>query len=198
MRVISGKHRGRILHEFKGKDIRPTSDRAKEAIFSILQNDIVGASFLDLFAGTGSVGIEAISRGAERVVFCDKEKFSCDLCKANLKMLNIEAEVLLTPALFALNRFITRKDKFDVIFLDPPYKTKLGIDAVEIVDKNQLITEDGMLIFEYAEGEKHDFSKLEYIEEVSQRKYGKAVFSFFQYKNSESEETGEEDETLKD
>ncbi len=189
MRVISGKHRGRILHEFKGKDVRPTSDRAKEAIFSILQNEINGASFLDLFAGSGSVGIEAISRGAGRVVFCDKEKFSCDLVKANLKLLKIEAEVLLTPALFGLNRFITRKEKFDVIFLDPPYNTKLGVDAVEIIDKNKLITENGMVIFEYAEGEKHNIN-LENLVEFDTRKYGKAVFSFFEYKR---EEVGEEE-----
>ncbi len=193
MRVISGKHRGRILHEFKGKDIRPTSDRAKEAIFSILQNDIHGMSFLDLFAGSGSVGIEAISRGAGRVVFCDKEKFSCDLVKANLKLLKIEAEVLLTPALFGLNRFITRKEKFDVIFLDPPYNTKLGVDAVEIIDKNKLITENGMVIFEYAEGEKHNIN-LENLVEFDTRKYGKAVFSFFEYKRDEESEDGGEEE----
>ncbi|MFI3129374.1 MAG: 16S rRNA (guanine(966)-N(2))-methyltransferase RsmD [Bacillota bacterium] len=193
MRVISGKHRGRILHEFKGKDIRPTSDRAKEAIFSILQNDVNGMSFLDLFAGSGSVGIEALSRGAGRVVFCDKEKFSCDLVKANLKLLNIEAEVLLTPALFGLNRFITRKEKFNVIFLDPPYKTKLGVDAVEIIDKNKLITENGMVIYEYAEGEKHNIN-LENLVEFDTRRYGKAVFSFFEYKREEeSEEVSEEE-----
>lgn len=191
MRVISGKHRGRILHEFKGKDIRPTSDRAKEAIFSILQNDVNGMSFLDLFAGSGSVGIEALSRGAGRVVFCDKEKFSCDLVKANLKLLNIEAEVLLTPALFGLNRFITRKEKFNVIFLDPPYKTKLGVDAVEIIDKNKLITENGMVIYEYAEGEKHNIN-LENLVEFDTRKYGKAVFSFFEYKREEESESEEE------
>ncbi|MFI3167885.1 MAG: 16S rRNA (guanine(966)-N(2))-methyltransferase RsmD [Bacillota bacterium] len=190
MRVISGKHRGRILHEFKGKDIRPTSDRAKEAIFSILQNEIVGASFLDLFAGSGSVGIEALSRGAERVVFCDKEKFSCDLVKANLKLLNIEAEVLLTPALFALNRFITRNQTFDTIFLDPPYNTKLGVDAVEIIDRNKLITENGMVIFECAEGEKHSFN-LENMTLFDTRKYGKAMFYFFEYKSEEEAENQE-------
>lgn len=71
MRIIAGKHRGRVLKEFKGREIRPTSDRAKEALFNILQFDIAGSEFLDLYSGTGGIGLEALSRGAERVVFVD-------------------------------------------------------------------------------------------------------------------------------
>ena len=187
MRVISGTFRGRVLYDFKGDDIRPTGDRAKEAIFSMLHGRIHGKTFLDLFAGSGSMGVEAISRGAEKVIFCDKDKTACDLVKANLKLLKLEQEVLLTPALFALNRFITRKMQFDIIFLDPPYGTKLGIDAVEIIDKNKLLAEDGVLIYEYSEKEKHNKYNIEYLEEVDKRKYGKSVFSFFKYKEEDHE-----------
>ena len=76
MRVIAGKHRGRVLKEFKGREIRPTSDRAKEALFNILQFDIAGCAFLDLYSGTGGIGLEAISRGAEKVVFVDNSRES--------------------------------------------------------------------------------------------------------------------------
>ena len=81
MRIIAGKHRGRVLKEFNGRDIRPTSDRAKEALFNILQFDIAGCSFLDLYSGTGGIGLEAISRGAEKVVFVDNSRESVKLLK---------------------------------------------------------------------------------------------------------------------
>ena len=93
MRIIAGKHRGRVLKEFNGRDIRPTSDRAKEALFNILQFDVAGCSFLDLYSGTGGIGLEAISRGAEKVVFVDNSRESVKLLKENLAYLKEKAEI---------------------------------------------------------------------------------------------------------
>ena len=113
MRIIAGKHRGRVLKEFNGREIRPTSDRAKEALFNILQFDIAGSEFLDLYSGTGGIGLEALSRGAERVVFVDNSRESVKLLKENLAYLKEQAEVVESDALSFVS---LTKDKFDLIF----------------------------------------------------------------------------------
>lgn len=175
MRIISGKHGGRVLKTFEGTDIRPTSDRAKQALFNIFQLKIHGSSFYDGFCGSGSVGIEALSRGAN-VVFTDISLESIKLTKANLKMINESAEVYLEDCVSYLSR--TAK-KFDFIFLDPPYRLDDGITALKIIDKRNLLSDGGFVILEKDEIVKVDFKNLVF---DSSRKYGKAYFNIYRVK----------------
>ena len=173
MRIIAGKHRGRVLKEFKGREIRPTADRAKEAIFNILQTEIYGSTFLDVYCGTGNMGIEAISRGAEKVVFVDSSKESVQIAKFNLEMIKENAEIVCQDALTYAG---TTREKFDVIFLDPPY----GIDATPVLEtlaKNGVLNDGGVIIYEHSE----DFQvgEIEGLEHKNTRKYGIAHFEFY-------------------
>lgn len=172
MRIIAGKHRGRVLKEFKGREIRPTSDRAKEALFNILQFDIAGSEFLDLYSGTGGIGLEALSRGAERVVFVDNSRESVKLLKENLAYLKEQAEVVESDALSFVS---LTKDKFDLIFLDPPYSVN-ATEVAETAIKRGLLKDGGRIIYEHSE----DFETVALsAEKVDSRKYGIAVFDFF-------------------
>lgn len=188
MRIIAGKYKGRNLAEFRGKEIRPTGDMAREALFSILQNKIEGSSFLDLFAGTGAIAIEALSRGAKNAVMCDISRESVNLINKNCETVKCEedAEVYLTPALFALNRLISSKRQFDIIFLDPPYDTKYGEEALEIISKNKLLKDDGVIILEKAASVKQDYVA-EGLEMYDKRRYGLNLFRFYRYKGDENE-----------
>ena len=135
MRVITGSARGRKLRTLEGKDVRPTTDMVKEAMFSIIQFDIEGRKVLDLFAGCGQLGIEAISRGADFVTFVDKSKQSIDVINDNLKTVG-----------FAQNSKIVNKDyaaflsgctdKFDIVFLDPPYAAGIVPTVLEKIMPN--------------------------------------------------------------
>jgi 16S rRNA (guanine(966)-N(2))-methyltransferase RsmD len=173
LRIIAGKYRGRILKEFKGRDIRPTADRAKEAIFNILQTDIYGSSFLDLYSGTGNMGVEALSRGAERVVMVDSAKESVQIMRFNVDMIKEDAEVVLADAFSFVS---TTREKFDIIFLDPPY----DIDAtpvLEAIGKNGLLNEGGVVIYEHSEDFK--VGEIEGLAHFNTRKYGIAHFEFY-------------------
>ena len=128
MRIIGGKYRSRVLSEFAGDDVRPTSDRAKESLFNILALKMYGARVLDLFAGSGALGLESLSRGAKEVVFNDFSKESLAIVKKNLAALKIavggaEAKVCQYDFLSCLD---VMHGTFDVIFLDPPYRYDYG------------------------------------------------------------------------
>lgn len=171
MRVVGGKFRGVVLNEFKGSNIRPTADRTKEAIFNILQSDIEDTVCLDLFCGTGSLGIEAFSRGAKEVVFTDCSKDSVNLTKQNLAKVKLSAEVLCVDAISYLKR--TSK-KFDLIFMDSPYADDVSELAVKVVFERGLLNENGYIIFERDK----PFVAYEGVAVFKQKKYGKAVVSF--------------------
>lgn len=144
MRVISGNYRGRKLNAPKGDDIRPTTDNVKESIFNIIQFDIEGRKVLDLFAGTGQLGIECLSRGAAKVVFTDKNKLSVNAVKENLAMCKSNAEVICTDAL----SYIENCGKFDIIFIDPPYDSGLYIPVLEKIYKFDILNVGGIIICE--------------------------------------------------
>lgn len=132
MRVITGSARGRVLHTLEGDNVRPTIDRVKEAIFSIIQFEIEGRRVLDLFAGSGQLGIEALSRGAASAVFIDADKAAAAVVKSNLALTALEqnATVLQTDAFAFLQ---TSGLTFDITFLDPPYGTGLLQKAIPLV-----------------------------------------------------------------
>ena len=176
MRIVGGKYRGRKLAEFQGNSIRPTADKVKEALFSILQFQIAQANVLDLFAGTGNLSFESLSRGANSVVMCDISKDSCALIKKNAQTLGVEVELYNVPAKFALSRLKGRL--FDLIFLDPPYKKNLGIEALQILDHNENLAQDGVIVFEHDLDEKFEF-QFETLEHYDSRKYGSTVIDLF-------------------
>lgn len=177
MRIIAGKHRGRVLKEFEGRDIRPTSDRAREALFNILRFDVPGACFLDLYSGVGGVGIEALSRGAQEVVFVDNSKKSSSILRDNLNALKETAQVVESDALVFVK---TTQKKFDIVFLDPPY----SVDAVEVAEtvfSRSVLNDGGLLVYERSKDEKRAVFGAEKIDE---RRYGAAVFDFYVYKGN--------------
>ena len=176
MRIVGGKHRSRVLKEFKGDAVRPTADKVRESLFNILQTQTEGATFLDLFGGTGAVGIEALSRGAKKVVFTDSSSDSIKLIKENLSIVNEKADVVLADAISYLNK---TPDKFDVIFIDPPYKSEWGKMALDVIAKRDLLTEDGIAIFESETPFADDIDGLYFYDE---RKYGRVYLAFFKKK----------------
>lgn len=178
MRIIGGKYRSRILAEFAGEDVRPTSDRAKEALFNILALKIYGARVLDLFTGSGSLGLESLSRGAKEVVFNDFSKDSLQIVKKNLTALKIpvngeEAKVYHYDFSVCLDAV---RGCFDLIFLDPPYRLEYGKPALEKIARKGLLSEDGIAVLE------RDCpfeDAIDGLEKYDERKYGKAYFTFF-------------------
>ena len=131
MRIISGISRGTKLFTLEGENTRPTLDRVKEPLFSIIQTHIKDAVVLDLFAGSGALGLEALSRGSKRAVLCDKSYEAVNIIKKNIEKTHMEekAEVLCMDYKKCIS---TAKDKFDIIFIDPPYKLDIAIKSVEI------------------------------------------------------------------
>ena len=154
MRIISGKYRGRTLKSPPSLQTRPTSDRLRETLFNILAPRIKSARFLDLCAGSGAVGIEALSRGAAHVTFVDKSRKMYALIETNLHLLNVkddEAGVVNKEALDVLRRRIkSEAEPFDVIFFDPPYNIEYG-EVLDYLGTNikALLSEDGVVIVEH-------------------------------------------------
>lgn len=145
MRVITGSARGRRLITLDGDDVRPTTEKVKEALFSIIQFEIEGRRVLDLFAGSGQLGIEALSRGAKNAVFVDLSKKSAEVVKKNLESTGFEksAVVLNTDSISFLR---TRAEKYDIAFLDPPYRTGLLKQALDNIER--VMSDSGVIIAE--------------------------------------------------
>lgn len=153
MRVIAGKFKSRRLLPPRGTALRPTSDRLRETLFNILGPTIEGSLFIDVFAGTGAVGIEAVSRGAEQVVFIEKNTGAVKLIRENLKTLQVVAgvAVLSADALRGLEQLAARKVLADFIFLDPPYAQPTDyLRVLEFIDDSHLLAPSGLLIAEHA------------------------------------------------
>lgn len=185
MRVITGTARGRRLITLEGNDVRPTTDRVKEALFSIVQFELEGRRVLDLFAGSGQLGIEALSRGAESAIFVDRSKKAADVVKANLAStgLSKNASVFCGDSIAFLKTF---SGTFDIAFLDPPYSTGLLQQALELVPR--VMNKGGAILCEAPPTEKMpertgDFAL------VKKYKYGKV--SLFLYRAPQETE-GEE------
>lgn len=144
MRIISGTKRGKKLREPDNYDIRPTTDMVKESLFNIIQFDIEGRRVLDLFAGTGQLGIECLSRGAAEVTFVDQSREAVAIVKENLKSCGFEARVVQSDSI----AFLGRGEKFNVILIDPPYATNLVDKALEIINSVDILTEGGIIMCE--------------------------------------------------
>ena len=144
MRVITGTARGRKLKEPQGFDIRPTTDQVKEAIFNICQFDIEGRAVLDLFGGTGQLGIEAASRGAARVDIVDQSKDALKLIRENVKITGLDIRVLQADSI----SYLRSCGKYDLIFIDPPYDSGLAEEAVKTIKEFDILSDGGIIICE--------------------------------------------------
>lgn len=145
MRIIAGKHRGRALSSFRGDFIRPTPDRVKESLFQILNGRIACARVLDLFAGSGALGLECLSRGAEEVVFNDLSRESLAVLEKNLRLVGEKAAVYNFDFRALLK---TVGGNFDLIFCDPPYKESCLEEILGVVKERGLLSADGLVIYE--------------------------------------------------
>ncbi|OPJ56920.1 16S rRNA (guanine(966)-N(2))-methyltransferase RsmD [Alkalithermobacter paradoxus] len=182
MRVISGSVKGHRLKTPKSTDIRPTSDRVKESIFNIINNKVLDSFVLDLFCGTGSLGIECLSRGANMCTFVDNGKESINLLRENLKNTKFtdKSEVIFADAIGGINKLSVKRDRFDIIFMDPPYLKNLIVPALEEISKRELLEEDGIILVE------HDIKdilpeKVENLVRYREKKYGNTNISFYEW-----------------
>lgn len=149
MRVISGKYKGKNLIGFDIQGTRPTMDRVKESLFGSIQNYLKNSVVLDLFAGSGSLGIEAISNGSTKCYFVDNNIKLIHIIKENTKNINEEVIILKQDYIEALNYFKNNNIKFDIIFLDPPYKLNLINKSIELIEKFDLLNINGIIVCEY-------------------------------------------------
>lgn len=170
MRVITGAARGRRLKEPAGREIRPTSDQVKEAIFNIVQFDIEGRRVLDLFGGTGQLGIEAASRGAERVDIVDQSAPAIKLIRENIALTGLDAAAYQAEAL----SFLDGCGKYDLIFLDPPYQSALAEKALNRIKMFDILSIGGIIIAETAAETELPALDAPY-EKRREYRYGKAV-----------------------
>ena len=178
MRVTAGLFKGRPLVENKYEHIRPTADMVKQALFNKLAFQISDAVVLDLFCGTGALGIEAISRGAKEVVFVDKDFRSVALTKENLRKLGINAEVYKGHCINALKLFKAQNKIFDIIILDPPYKSNLYEICVDEIYKLGLLKKDGLIICEMNKEDNFEFKNFQIVDE---KRYGIKKLCYLQH-----------------
>ena len=147
MRVITGTARGRKLEAPKGRSTRPTTDRVKESIFNIIQFDIEGRRVLDLFAGTGQLGIEALSRGAAGCTFVDQRRDAAALVRSNLKLCRLSDRARVVQG-EALSFLASDRERYHLVFLDPPYQTELLENALKKIAEIDILMENGIIICE--------------------------------------------------
>ena len=184
LRVIAGKAKGRKLNSVPGDTTRPITDRVKESLFNIISGDVVDSNWWDLFAGTGAVGIEALSRGAATVRFTDSNRAPIEIIKHNVEHCGFgsQAEIRRADAFAYLS---TPPDKlFEYIYIAPPQYKDMWSKALELVDENAgWLTEDGWVIVQIAPREYRNHPvRLQNLEEFDQRKYGTTLLVFYEKK----------------
>ena len=183
MRVITGSARGRRLETPNGDDVRPTADAVKESVFSIIQFDIEGCVFLDAFAGSGQMGIEAVSRGAEKAYFIDNSKKSLNMIKRNIEICGF-GDKTQVRASDTISFMAGTREKFDIVFLDPPYGTGLLQRALELAPG--VTKSSGYIICEHPREEKLPQSAGCFRLKKSYR-YGKIMISIYAVPDEEQE-----------
>lgn len=186
MRIISGSARGRKLLEPKSMVTRPTLDRVKESIFNIIQNRVYGAAAIDCFSGTGSLGLEAASRGAKEVFLIDRSPETFPLLKQNILNLAFEDTcTALNGDSYEITRNFGKKGKkFDLVFIDPPYAKEMIPPMVEIVDEYGMLQQDGIIVSKIDSGEEI-FEGTNNIKLYDHRRYGNTTVCFYRWEKSE-------------
>lgn len=183
MRIISGRFKGHRLVSFQADHIRPTTDRVKESVFNILQSYFDGGSVLDLFAGTGNLGIEALSRGAERVESVESNKKSLSILRENLIKLKIQNEIKVHP--IDVFSFLKKYEgvAFDIIFIDPPFTKALAHDVMLALAASKAFGPQTWVVIESSDHERLD-SEYSQLKRLDQRDFGDKKVSFFQQESA--------------
>ena len=186
MRIISGKARGTKLYTLDGTATRPTLDRVKESLFNIIQNDIEDSTVLDLFSGSGAIGLEFLSRGAKRAVLCDSSKDAIKIIKQNVQKTHFEEKVEVYNMEFTKLVERLQNQKFDIIYIDPPYATDFIKISLEKIIEYELVNENTKIIVE-TDDETRILNKIEKmdVEITDKRKYGRATIIFLKYRKTQ-------------
>lgn len=180
MRIISGTARGTKLYSLEGNNTRPTLDRVKEPLYSIIQNRIKNAIVLDLFSGSGALALETLSRGAKKAILCDNAPKAIEIIRKNIEKTHFEqkTEVYCMNYKKCLDKI---KDKLDLIFLDPPYEANIAVNALEIIINNNLLSKNGLIILE-TDDEKRELEQIRRMENninvCDLRTYGRVKLIF--------------------
>lgn len=177
MRVITGKAKGVTLKTPEGLQTRPTADRVKEALFSAIQFDVPGASVLDLFGGTGQLGIEALSRGAKRAVFVDESDKACRLIRENLHRTRMEQQGSVVRSDY-LAYLESCREKFDIILLDPPYAEVFLENALKRITEIDILQTNGIIVTERPTGKELPF-EFEGYSRSKDYKYGNTLVTLY-------------------
>lgn len=182
MRVISGSLKGRVIEGYDIDGTRPTMNRVKESLFASIQGNIENRRVLDLFAGSGNLGIEAISNGAKQCYFVDYNRKCIQVIKNNLKNFNIEAFSVVWNLDYrdALKKIRDQRVVFDLILIDPPYRYQVMNEIVEFIMKNHILADDSIIVLEYQQEEvlRNDFS----LTLIKHKRYGDKWISIYQKK----------------
>lgn len=189
MRVIAGKVKGKLLIAPEGMDTRPIMAKMKEALFSMWQFRIIDKSFLDLFAGSGSMGIEALSRGASKAYFVEKSKKAIDVINTNIKNCGLQKDAIVyhDDVFDRVNQFKANNQKFDIIYMDPPFTVDEIFDPVlKCVAQAQILAEDGILAIRTKKERELD-DHVENLVKYKKKTYGKSTIHFYTYEEEENE-----------
>ncbi len=194
MRVISGSAKGRPLKAVPGNGTRPTTDKVKEAMFSIIGPYFDGGQVLDLFAGTGGLGIEALSRGMEHGVFIDMEYKSIEVIKSNVQSARLteQAEIYRNEAGRALKVLQKRESTFDLVFLDPPYRMKNGIELMQEMHERGLLNPGATIVLEFETGHPYPTGCQHFIG-VRQAEYGDTTLYVYRYEPAQNAVEGSDE-----
>ena len=183
LRIISGKARGTKLNTLEGIETRPTLDRVKESLFNILQNRIYDSKILDLFAGSGAIGLELLSRGAKEAILCDNSYKAVQIIKENVIKTHFEDKTKIINNDYKNTLDTLKNEKFDIIFLDPPYESQFDIQAIKIIIDNDMLSKEGIIILETDnEKEKKEMIDKLDINVYDLRSYGRVSLFFLNRK----------------
>ena len=189
MRIVAGKFKGRRLKTLRGSEVRPTADRVKESLFRIFGEQVIDAGFLDLCAGTGSIGLEALSQGAQSTTFVDSNYHCIRIIEFNLEMCGFarkhpHVRLIHLDARKALARLGKQKAKFDLIYFDPPYASKIYESCVKQIAETNLLSPAGVLVIEHRKVQEADWTESLILEELvlsRQERYGDTMLSFYKW-----------------
>lgn len=196
MRITGGKLKGRVTQTPYGKmAIRPAMDKMRESVFAILDPVLEGKSFLDLFSGSGTIALEAVSHGANDVSLCEMDKSKAKIVFSNVKMAE-EVGVRIKCHFMAVELFLKRcKGKYDFIFMDPPFPYKFRKELIETAGKRELLNEDGKLLIHYPEEDALP-DRIGNLELVDKRIYGRSIVNFYAYSKARSGSSACENEEI--
>ena len=186
MRITAGELKNRKIKSREGRETRPTLERIKEAIFSIIGNKVEKSVFLDLYSGTGNIAIEALSRGAARAVMIEEDKEALRIIIENVNNLQLEGRcrAYRNDVFRALEILGRKNEKFDIIFIDPPYKENITSETIEKICESNVLKEEGIIISEHSVYEKLE-NKIGKFVKYDERDYNKKVVSFYRFEDEE-------------